>query len=339
MNKSEIHAGYEFESGMFSRMRSWVDVASWVRLARIPRIMASPSHVGLVFAACLVTRVLVSSAVAGRVAPAPFWELQSHVELIAAMWNATGPLLGTTLVVAMWVLWTPVIQFVCRGGAVLAAGQSMPRAGEVMRLVRSRLWKSFLVPIIPLLCVLASAAAVFVIRVPSFLADVPWISQMTGWTIGIAVIPLGILGFGALFAVPLALAAMVCEPDSDPIDSISRGYEAFVRRPLSLVWYLLLSGAMVFVAGVLLGGVGWAASLASLGLVLLIAPDPLQLNAALEIIATLVIAWQLTLAFGLLGGVYLLLRSDAGGQEPEDLWTPPPAPKEPLPELPKEALQ
>ncbi|WP_182870233.1 hypothetical protein [Stieleria mannarensis] len=339
MNKSEIHAGYEFESGMFSRMRSWVDVASWVRLARVPRIMASPSHVALVLVACLVTRVLVSSAVAVRVAPAPFWELQSHLEPIAAMWNAAGPLLGTTLVVAMWVLWTPVIQFVCRGGAVLAAGKSMPRAGGVMRLVRSRLWKSFLVPIIPLLCVLALAAAVFVIRVPSLLADIAWLSQATGWAIGIAVIPVGILGFGALFAIPLALAAMVCEPDPDPIDSLSRGYEAFVRRPLSLVWYLFVSGAMVFVAGGLLGGVGWAASLATWGLNSLIAPDRLQLNAALEIIATLMIAWQLTLAFGLLGGVYLLLRSDAGGQEPEDLWTPRQAAKEPLPELPKEALE
>ena len=338
LNKSEIHAGYDFESGMFSRMRSWVDVASWIRLTRIPRILASPSHVVLVLVACVVTRTIASFFVGGRLEPGRFWELHSHIQLLVAMFQSTGPLLGSLLVAVMLIVWIPVIQFVCRGGAALAAGKPLPRAGQTLRLVGSRLWRSLFVPILTCLCIAALMVGVFLIRLPSFVVDVPFVSGITGWAIGFAAIPVGILGFGALFAVPLALAAMVCEPTPDPIDSLSRGYESLYRRPLSLIWYVAFSGAMVFLFGMLLGGIGGASVLAARIVALVISPNGDQIQAAVDAITMVVGAWQTTLAFGLLGGVYLLLRSDTGGQEAEDFWEPPAAPVEPLPELPKEAI-
>ncbi|WP_145389523.1 hypothetical protein [Stieleria neptunia] len=338
MNKSEIHAGYDFESGMFSRMRSWVDVASWVRLTRIPRILASPSAVGLVLVACVATRTLLSFCVEGRIKLAPVWELHSHIRLLGALFQATGPLLGSLLVAVMLVLWIPVIQFVCRGGAALSAGKPLPRAAGTLRLVGSRLWRSLFVPILPCLCSVALMVGVFLIRVPSFVADVPLVSGITGWLIGIAAIPIGVLGFGAVFAVPLALAAMVCEPTPDPIDSLSRGYESLYRRPLSLAWYVAFSGALVCLFGVMLGGIGLASVVAAQLVTSVISSDGAQLQAAADVITLVVVAWQTTLAFGLLGGVYLLLRSDTGGQEAEDLWEPPAPPVEPLPELPEEAI-
>ena len=43
----------------------------------------------------------------------------------------------------------------------------------------------------------------------------------------------------------------------------------------------------------------------------------------------------LTVMWSLVGGVYLLLRYDAGGQEVEDLWQPAPPPKPSFPKLPE----
>jgi hypothetical protein len=42
---------------------------------------------------------------------------------------------------------------------------------------------------------------------------------------------------------------------------------------------------------------------------------------------------SITLAIALLGGVYLLVRQATGGQEPEDLWQPPPIEPPTMPKL------
>ena len=43
------------------------------------------------------------------------------------------------------------------------------------------------------------------------------------------------------FAVPLALASLMIESDADPIDSLSRGYEYTLRRPLQLVLFAIVA--------------------------------------------------------------------------------------------------
>jgi hypothetical protein len=46
----------------------------------------------------------------------------------------------------------------------------------------------------------------------------------------------------------------------------------------------------------------------------------------------------LTALWSLLGGVYLLLRYDAGGQEVEDLWQADTCPEPPLPSIPSQSI-
>lgn len=342
LSDSEIHAGYAFEDGMFSRMRSWVDVAPWIRLTRVLRILASPAYVGLVAIALVVTvlsgvfQVYDSPVYVG--VPV-LWLFDSFTD--RANWiQWSGGIYQTFFSVAfLLLLWIPVIQCISRGGAALTSGRSLPSARRTVRLTASRLGKSYLVPIVPVLCILTFLAATFLIRVPSLFLDFAVIQFFTGAIIGIVSIPIGILGFGALFAIPLGIVAMVCERDPDAIDSLSRGYEFLFRRPLSLAWYLVVSGVLVYAASYLLGGVGWASSLAVTTITSTVFPDQIQLQAALGMIGLCVVAWLVTLAFALLGGVYLMLRRDACGQEVEDLWEPQPAPSEPLPSLPKEAYE
>ena len=339
LDDGEIHAGYKFEEGMFARLRSWVEVAPWIRLARVLRILASPLYVGLVAIALALTVTIFSGLFQKYRGPSSFWQFDSFADQAVQIRVTGGILQLVFFVLFLWLVWIPVIQTVCRGGAALTSGKSLPSAGSSLRLVVSRVWKSYLVPMIPLMCVLTFAFFVFLIRIPSLVLNVQWISMVTGWAIGIASIPIGILGFGALFAIPFGVAAMVNEPAPDPIDSLSRGYEYLFRRPLSLIWYFAVSVVLIFLSGYMFSGVGWATSLVVAAITSAARLDEVQRESAFVVIRLIVSAWQLTLAFGLLGGVYLLLRRDACGQEAEDLWEPPKGPSEPLPSLPREAKE
>lgn len=337
LSDGEIHAGYEFEDGMFSRVRSWVDVAPWIRLVRVLRVLASPVHVGTVTLAWALT-LAAFSVVSGKY-PDPRLGFES------LMFQMTrGFLMGAIyeqllLIAFLLLLWIPVIQVVCRGGACLTSGKNLPSARVSLNLARSRLWKSYLVSIIPVLCILTFLIAAFLIRVPSLLMDSSIVSIISGLIIGVVSIPIGILWFGAFFAIPLGIVAMVCERDPDAFDSLSRGYEFLFRRPLSVIWYAAVSMVLVYFAATLLGGVGWTSSLAVTTIISPVYPDQSQFQAAHGVIGLIVICWPMTLAFGLLGGVYLLLRRDACGQDVEDLWEPTGTPREPVPSLPKEAYE
>lgn len=339
MTKSEIHSGYEFEEGMFSRMRTWVDVAPWIRLFRVMRILASPTHVGLVAIALVIIHVLFGSW--------PWSVLQGYtvfdLELvgISPLQSAIAEqgLRALMYAVVSLLIWTPVFQFVARAGASLTAQQQLPPARVTAGIVVSRWWKSYLVPLVPLCCILGFSLLLFLVRIPSFVLPFQWVSTLTGWVIGIGSIPLGILGFGALFAVPLGIVAMACEPDPDPIDSTSRGYEYLYRRPLRLLWYLLVSALVITIAARLLGGVAMVSSVAVAEISSLFRLDTTQIAASHLVIAIVLTSWKIALSFGLLGGIYLLARRDTGGQEVEDFWVPPTKPPPPLPELPDEAYQ
>ncbi|MCO8124308.1 hypothetical protein NHH03_21385 [Stieleria sp. TO1_6] len=338
MNDSEIHSGYEFEDGMFSRMRSWVDVAPWIRLGRVCRILASPSNVGLVFLGVILTVMVLGWGLGVFAQRARLTPLMTDMQQLAGLVIGQSVLKSLFAVGFLVLLWTPIVQFVCRSGASLTAGMTLPDNRSSGQIVRTRCWWSYLVPIVPWLCLLTFALLLFLVRIPSLLVNVPLLSILSGGCIGLLAIPAGVLGFGALFAIPLGLAAMVNEPDPDPIDSLSRGYEYLFRRPLSVVWYGLVSGVLIYLSGYLLGGV-CAMALLVVGLIGGVGgADPRLIASAATVVGWLLTAWQLTFAFGLLGGVYLLLRRDAGGQEVEDLWLPPQPATKPLPSLPKQAF-
>lgn len=338
MNKSEIHAGYEFEEGMFSRMRSWVDVAPWVRLIRVLRLLASPTYVGLVAIAAGVTQAVMTFGL-GVPLPASSSDLELIGDTLLELASRDGSAWTAFYLVAAFLLWTPILQIVARAGAALTVGKNLPAQAVGRKIMWSRLWQSYLIPVVPIGCMLMFAVVVWLARVPGLIVDNEALQKLIGWIIGIGAIPIGVLGFGALFAIPVGLIAMVVEPDPDPIDSLSRGYEYLYRRPLSMMWYLAVAGLLIYLAGLLLGGVAWASCLAVTAIASVLSPDAIELQSAFDAIETILIAWKIAFSFGLLGGVYLLLRHDAGGQEVEDFWTPNQPAGESLPELPKEALQ
>ncbi|MCA9138481.1 MAG: hypothetical protein KDB00_17035 [Planctomycetales bacterium] len=339
MSKSEIHAGYEFEQGMFSRMRSWEDVAPWIRLTRVVRVLASPILVGLVAITWSITRQMIAYGFDGELPVPSIGPWHSQVDHLRHLLEAHGWVVPLVVIGLSLLLWIPVIQFVARAGAALTSGQIMPRHTITRQLVQTRIWKSYLVPIVPVVCIGMFATILFLVRTPSFIVDGSAISIPTGWLIGIGSIPIGILGFGALFAIPLGLVAMVSEPDPDPIDSLSRGYESLYRRPLATIWYLFVCAALVYLASALLGGIIGAAFIATSVIVTTVSENEVQLSAAGGVLETIQTAWMMTLAFGLLGGIYLLLRRDTGGQDIDDFWTPQQTRPQPLPELPEQAYQ
>ncbi len=134
------------------------------------------------------------------------------------------------------------------------------------------------------------------------------------------------------------LAAMVAEADPDPIDSLSRGYEYLFRRPLSLAWYAVVLSINVYVFSWLLGGLGSSMSVAARWIGSSWFADAIMIQSAGDVVGLLVLAWLATLVLASLGGVYLLLRYDAGGQEVEDMWEPPKPESPTLPSLPREAI-
>ena len=324
---------------MFSRMRSWVDVAPWVRLGRLPRILASPGYVGLCIAACLLTLAVANITVPISLSRLSIIRVDESAAYLIHQVSSTGIIAALTFAVLIWMIWTPVLQVVGRAGASLVAGRGLPSLGASIRLTGGRLGRSYLAAVVPLLCVAGMGLILFILSLPAVLTEWTWLATLSGWAIGLGAIPAGILAFGALFAIPFALVAICCEPDPDVFDSLSRGYEYLYRRPLHLVWYVLVSAAMVYVATWFFQGV--AASASTVAGIVAGAVDQTEplLSAAFGMIGLVFVAWQVTLSLALIGGMYLLLRRDAGGQELDDFWIPPTKPSASLPKLPDEADQ
>ena len=265
----------------------------------------------------------------------------------AESWHWVAGLLAC---VVSLLIWTPVLLLLLRQGALLTAGRDMAGLSESLKFVLRRTPPAWLAALIPLICVALLA-------VPILLAG--WLDYVLGglgffsWPLSIVVallaIPCGLLAFGANFAVPLSWAAIVNEAVPDPLDALSRGYEYLYRRPLQLVLYAFLSAVTLWVVTLLAVGISGSAlaiaerclgngpSVASGSAAEL--ADGKNISSRLTghtamFLVSVPIVVAITLFWGLLGGVYLLLRRDAGGQEVEDLWLAPPAPAEPLPSLP-----
>ena len=97
---------------------------------------------------------------------------------------------------------------------------------------------------------------------------------------------------------------------------------------------MIVSLAILFIIGILATALAQAAlSVTQVMLGLGGSPEGV-LHAVKEIYTRLPFVIVLTLLWNLVGGVYLLLRYDAGGQEVEDLWQPAPPAKSSLPDLP-----
>ncbi|TWU17564.1 hypothetical protein Pla52o_51200 [Novipirellula galeiformis] len=237
-------------------------------------------------------------------------------------------------------LWTMIVWscgslvFVRQGG-LLTAGRSMVNLKEVARSAASRSPAAWAAGVVPIACIAMLATPIWAAGwVASLVPESPVAQLPLAFVAAVMAIPCGILGFGAIVAIPLAWSAIANERDPDVLDALSRGYEYLYRRPLQLVMYGVVAVVLLTIATALISGV-----VATAQQIVLVALDwtsapAMTHNLTQQILTLIPIATAFALAWGLVGGVYLLIRYDAGGQQVEDLWVPPLAPRDPVPTLP-----
>lgn len=349
-DRDEYHFGHDPEAGMLARMRQWTDVLPWLRLVRTLRAAGSPTLILIVAVSMAVWRPILTAIL---VTPSSGGEMEAVGDPIAMVSGLTPPaiasavaefnsaILPTSLfefatdrnhsipwyrwlagIVWSLLVWTPVGMLLMRQGALLTADRAMLGARQGGLASLRRAWLGWQIAVVPLACAVTLA---LLMLVPGWLARMSWLGWLEGVLAMIVIavaIPCGILVFGASFAVPLGWAAAINERDPDSLDCLSRGYEYLMRRPLHLVWYGLVSLVLLTVIGQLAAGIGVAADkVAITALEVAGAPDSLgiRVSSLLSYFPSVVV---LALYWSLVGGVYLLLRYDAGGQEVEDIWIP-----------------
>ncbi|WP_146514282.1 hypothetical protein [Rubripirellula amarantea] len=331
--QGEIHQGHDFESGMLMRVRAWTDVMGWLRLVRILRLSASPPAIGLVAAVYSVWNfavvrfappgVIVMKSQYGDVSSLPR-DLEALLLTVnpGSWWIMPGQQTGGLwLLVISWslLIWTPVILILSRQGALLAADRSLESLPTVGSRSLRRTPSAWIASIVPSVCVLGFC---FVILVSGWISRLDWLAIPMSVVICLATIPAGILLFGGCFAVPLSFAAIANESQPDPLDSLSRGYEAIYRRPLHLLIYLFVAFVLVTVAWAIAMGVAEFSAAVMEGTLSLAGVHPESIGRPYRLIFHLPIIVAITTLWGMIGGVYLLSRESTGEQQVEDLWSP-----------------
>ncbi len=139
-------------------------------------------------------------------------------------------------------LWLPSALVLVRQGALLSAGRPMVSLRRGYSIALRQTPMACLVATVPLICVVTIALSILLFG---------WLARLTGaipgadhlWAVIVVLIaiPCGFLAFGANVAVPLAWSAAANERDCDALDSLSRGYEYLMRRPLHLACYGLIA--------------------------------------------------------------------------------------------------
>jgi hypothetical protein len=369
MNRSDLeagdaHAGHDLETGVLARIREWTDVFPWMRLTRTLRVAGSPPLILLVAATFALWRPVLAAIVplaehanvltvgsppqSPDVTPmgiAVAMGQQVHVMIPTAAFDVAGVHGGDSILAAdltlpaalgaiLWslFLWTPVVMLLLRQGALLSSGRPMQSLGRGLHQAVRQIPVAWLIAVVPLACVLSLAAMMLLIGwVGRITYPVPWFEAILAVVVVVIAIPAGLLVFGANVAVPLGWAAAANERDRDALDSLSRGYEYLMRRPLHLAWYAAVSVVILTVAGWLALAISTAAGQVSIATLELAGSSrSLQLT-VLAMLSYFPQIVMLTLFWSLVGGIYLLLRFDAGGQEVEDLWMPVDESGRPLP--------
>lgn len=317
------------EKRLFDGIRTWVDVFPWLRLVRVCRIAGGPVWVLHTLIVSLVWALGVSG-LGGRVIPEnTAWDVIPIGSLPVASstmpsdaWSALphsgfGVVLNGPMVLWSVVVWTPTMMALLRVGALLTAGWDMPSYVTTFRAVGRRLRGAAVIVLLP--TVLAAFFA-FTAWLATWLAVViggssehaTWATWMSLPIVLPAALIAGLLVLAGKFAIALGLTASMIEPDADPIDALSRGYEYTLRR-LPQFALLMIVGALISMAVIL----AWTGlSLATRGIVTAAGMANPPLLICLAILPSVI---AVMLLWSMLGGIYLLLRQSAGGQEVEDL--------------------
>jgi hypothetical protein len=345
---------------MLLRVREWTDLFSWIRLGRTMRLAGSPPHLLVVAVTLGVWSLVLSvlagpvqrpassaaisgtvdaprSEIAGATSPASAGEapLRLLESTVAHAWQRSGrPWRRVALAIWTVVAWSPVTLLLCRQGATLSAGRDLGDITTVGRLAFRRSPSAWLVAALPLVPILILGLLLGLAGwIERFFGLAGWLVPPTALVSALISLPAGLVAFGAVVAVPLGWGAIANEGDGDAVDALSRGYEYLLRRPLRLALYLLVAAIPLAVAWGLARGVAAGACVISESFIGAAADSDLAAM-TIDLIGFLPVVVILTLSWGLVGGIYLLLRQDAGGQEPEDLWYPPAPASQPLPTLP-----
>ncbi|KAA1262522.1 hypothetical protein LF1_50870 [Rubripirellula obstinata] len=340
---TKVHAGYQLESGLLGRVRDWIDLFGPLRLVRVMRISVSPIALFVVAAVYLVWQFGFVTFLHPKV----HWggignPVYDDLALVGFSFNPTSlwfvfnrpdPWASFLLVSWSLVLWTPVALYLARQGGLLTADRTMEDVGSLLKRSLRRTPSAWLTAIVPTLC---SAAIGLMVMLLSLLLQLSHGLFFLEWPLAIAItcisIPIGLLLFGSFVATPLAMASISNERQADPLDSLSRGYEALYRRPLHLIFSTLTAIVLVAVVWLITSGVSGLASV-SAGLFTDITGTSRDQQLLIQhCIAELPTIVALTTWLAMVGGIYLLARHDTGGQEVEDLWmpekpTPPPMPQ------------
>ena len=341
------------ESGLFERTREWYDLFPWMRLVRVLRLAGSPPCILLTFL-CLgiwwfgqqqilaaVGEIPSDRKISARwsAVASPFVESTDVAFETSPTWIYALPLKSQALrwlLATAWTLivWTPIALLLMRQGALLTAGRSMAGLREALGIASARVPRAWVAALVPTICVAVIALPVFLLGLAgTWVGRIEWLETAVAIAMALVAILAGVLAFGAHFAVPLGWAAIASESNPDPLDSLSRGYEYLLRRPLSLLLYGALGMVLTFVVAALASGIASAAVMV-VEVVLQYSDDSESLlNRTANILHWFPVAVAVTRAWGLVGGVFVLLRRDAGGQEVEDVWIPPAEPAPPLPSL------
>lgn len=342
----QVHQGYDLESGMLVRAHEWIDLFPWLRLLRVLRVAGSPSLLVLtagVFALWIAGEQLIIGPLESTQATQSITENPDSIMGNSKWFSPDRLLLWTEsawrrIAMIVWsvLIWSPLAMLLVRQGGLLTAGRTLMPLGPELSLATKRTPAAWLAAIVPFLCLIPFALpALLAGWVATWLPNFQPLQIFIGVIVALIALPSGLLAFGAHVAIPISWAALMNEQDADPLDSLSRGYEYLFRRPLQLVFYLLVSAIFLTIIGALAIAVAISASaFASITLSFVGAPKE-SMETAVSILDCFPAVVVLTLFWSLLGGIYLLLRYDAGNQEVEDLWQAPLVERPSLPELPK----
>lgn len=321
------------EKHLLDSVRTWTDVFPWLRLVRVCRVAGGPVWVTHVLIVALIW-VLGLSWLVGRAMPLniswgtiPVYFLPVLTTALPSdAWvpfqdglfeTADGAWLDWKVVLWTIVVWLPTTMALVRVGALLTAGRDMPSYLSTFRAVGRRLRGAVVIVLLP--TVVAAFLGLIAWGTTWLAAEIDGAPDHTTWATFLslpivlpAILIAALLIVAAKIAIPLALTATMIEPDADPIDALSRGYEYTLRRLPQLA--LLVSVAAVISLVVVLA---WAVlSLVGRSLMLSVThtnPPVLFCLAILPSVIAVMLLWSM------LGGIYLLLRQSAGGQEVEDL--------------------
>ncbi|MFG0265311.1 MAG: hypothetical protein ACF8AM_09180 [Rhodopirellula sp. JB055] len=315
------------EQPLFDRVRTWTDVMPWLRLVRVARLAGAPVWLALVAIVDLIWRIGLEQMV-GRSAGGSLvedgWRTSATLgdliwtgpwsRPVPAPWMDGLPLFMSHWAAVLWtfVCWTPVAMVLLRLGILLTAGRDLPGFVETWKIVGKRLKSAVVISALPGLCAFPLLLFLWIADgiATAERAHSEWAYVFAPLAIPAALV-VGLLMAGAKAAIPFGLAALVSQEKVDAMDCLSRGYEVTFRRLPQFVLFLVPA---VVVIAIVVGG--WH-------LVVLAAASVMRNPVWTALVLRFPITVGITSGWAMLGGVYLLLRQSAGGQEVEDVWDGP----------------